>query len=102
MSLVSNLYFTAKFRICTSICAAAVCAAHSLGRIGCLFAGCCYGRVTDSVFSVYNAYLDARVVPVQLYESLFLAALFVYPDGSYGPTMPKLPPWVYNALLFPK
>lgn len=60
----------------TSICAAAVCAAHSLGRIGCLFAGCCYGRVTDSVFSVYNAYLDARVVPVQLYESLFLAALF--------------------------
>lgn len=61
-----------------SICAAAVCAAHSLGRIGCLFAGCCYGRVTDSPFSVYNAYLDARVVPVQLYESLFLAALFAY------------------------
>ncbi len=61
-----------------SICAASVCAAHSLGRIGCLFAGCCYGKVTDSAFSVYNAYLDARVVPVQLYESLFLAALFAY------------------------
>ena len=27
---------------------------------------------------------------------------FVYPDGSYAPTMPKLPPRVYNALLFPK
>lgn len=61
-----------------SICAASVCIAHCLGRIGCLFAGCCYGRVTDSPLSVYNAYLDARVVPVQLYEAIFLAALFAY------------------------
>lgn len=61
-----------------SICAASVCIAHSFGRIGCLFAGCCYGRITTSPISVYNAYLDARVVPVQLFEALFLAALFAY------------------------
>ena len=41
-------------------------------------AGCCYGRITTSPISVYNAYLDARVVPVQLFEALFLAALFAY------------------------
>lgn len=62
----------------TSIAATCVAAAHSLGRVGCLFAGCCYGKVTDSALSVYNAYLDARVVPVQLYESIFLALLFAY------------------------
>lgn len=61
-----------------SVCAASVSIAHSLGRIGCLFAGCCYGRVATSGFTVYNAYLDAQVVPVQLYEAIFLAVLFAY------------------------
>lgn len=60
----------------TSVAATSVCIAHSLGRIGCLFAGCCYGKVSDSVISVYNVHLDAYVIPVQLFESIFLAALF--------------------------
>lgn len=62
----------------TSAAAASVCIAHSLGRIGCLFAGCCYGKVSDSPIAVYNAHLDAYVIPVQLFESLFLAALFAF------------------------
>lgn len=62
----------------TSVAAASVCLAHSLGRIGCLFAGCCYGRVSDSPIAVYNAHLDAHVIPVQLFEALFLGALFAF------------------------
>ena len=69
---------TARMSEVISVCAASVSIAHCLGRIGCLFAGCCYGRITESPISVYNAYLDARVVPVQLYEAIFLALLFAY------------------------
>lgn len=52
--------------------------AHAFGRIGCFFAGCCYGRPTDSVFGVIfdnpqgevPAYLMGRPIhPVQLYEA---------------------------------
>lgn len=48
--------------------------AHAFGRIGCAFAGCCYGKVTDSVIAMYNH--GAWRIPVQLYESLFLFILF--------------------------
>ncbi len=47
---------------------------HSVGRIGCLLAGCCYGSVTDSIFSIHLHGADRY--PVQLYESLFLLIMF--------------------------
>ena len=56
---------------------------HGIGRIGCLFAGSCYGRPTDVPWAV--TYTDLRslavdilgipVHPTQLYSSLFLLAL---------------------------
>ncbi len=61
--------------------------AHAFGRIGCLFGGCCYGTKLGSEYvlggirmciirtphetCVWNYY-----VPTQLYEALFLFALF--------------------------
>ena len=56
---------------------AAVCitCAHGFGRIGCLMAGCCYGNETEAWYGVYHIALDAKVVPVQLFESIFLFAL---------------------------
>lgn len=54
-----------------------ICIAHAFGRIGCLCAGCCYGRVTEKgnfLVSIYNH--GAYRIPVQLYEALFLFALF--------------------------
>ena len=65
--------------------------AHGLGRVGCFFAGCCYGRVTDSIFGVrfpegsYAAgqYPDLvnggslPVLPTQLFEATFEVLLFV-------------------------
>ena len=56
---------------------------HALGRIGCLTAGCCHGGLTDKWYGVmhYHVMVDgvyyetAKVVPIQLFEALFLLAL---------------------------
>ncbi len=53
--------------------------AHAFGRIGCTMAGCCYGIPTDSFLGVSFPYGESGGVPVyptQLYESIFLFALF--------------------------
>jgi len=55
---------------------------HSIGRIGCLMAGCCYGRPTDLPWAVTFTdpqTLGPRGVPVhptQLYESLLYLLVF--------------------------
>lgn len=66
---------------------AAVCIpfAHGFGRIGCLMAGCCYGKVFDEPewFTVRFLRLDINdevigyryALPVQLYEAVFLFLL---------------------------
>lgn len=53
--------------------------AHAFGRLGCFFAGCCYGiEATDGVWGLpAKAYSDVLVVPTQLYEMLFLVLLAV-------------------------
>lgn len=54
-----------------------ITAAHSLGRVGCFFAGCCYGKVTDSfIGTTFPHYAQPRI-PTQLFEAIFLALLFV-------------------------
>jgi phosphatidylglycerol:prolipoprotein diacylglycerol transferase len=65
--------------------------AHAFGRIGCAFAGCCYGKITTSAIAMYNA--GAMRIPVQLYEALFLFILFgilafLYIRKNYKYTMP--------------
>lgn len=50
--------------------------AHAFGRIGCFFAGCCYGKPTDSILGVQFPDLDHKVHPTQLYEAAFLFVLF--------------------------
>ena len=49
--------------------------AHGFGRIGCLFAGCCHGNVTDEWYGIYNAEVGAKTVPIPLYEAIFLFIL---------------------------
>ena len=52
--------------------------AHSFGRIGCLFAGCCYGKPTDGWLGI-NMLVDGtwqRRLPTQLFEAIFLLLLF--------------------------
>ena len=57
--------------------------AHGLGRLGCLSAGCCHGGLTDKWYGImhYGLTTDGelipigKMVPVQLFEALFLFAL---------------------------
>ena len=49
--------------------------AHAFGRIGCLFAGCCYGQKTHAWYGIWNADLGVKTVPIQLFEAMFLFAL---------------------------
>ncbi len=65
--------------------------AHAFGRVGCAFAGCCYGKITTSAIAMYNA--GAMRIPVQLYEALFLFILFgvlafLYIRKNFKYTMP--------------
>jgi phosphatidylglycerol:prolipoprotein diacylglycerol transferase len=53
--------------------------AHAFGRIGCLFAGCCHGEKTTAWYGITMHTVEfgyAKVVPTQLFEALFLFALF--------------------------
>lgn len=50
--------------------------AHGMGRIGCFFAGCCYGKPTNSFLGVKFPNLSEKVFPTQLYEAVFLLVLF--------------------------
>ncbi|MBQ3482654.1 MAG: prolipoprotein diacylglyceryl transferase [Clostridia bacterium] len=50
--------------------------AHAFGRVGCFFAGCCYGKQTDSVLGVKFPALRHEVLPTQLWEAIFLFLLF--------------------------
>jgi phosphatidylglycerol---prolipoprotein diacylglyceryl transferase len=46
--------------------------AVAIGRIGCFFAGCCAGRVTDSRWGIWSSdrKVGARRIPAQILESL--------------------------------
>lgn len=61
-----------------NIAACCVTFAHATGRIGCLFAGCCHGNKTDAWYGIYHVNLGYRAVPTQLFEAIFLYALFVW------------------------
>lgn len=48
---------------------------HGFGRIGCLFAGCCYGRALSEPIVLFNAIHIDRI-PTQLFEVMFEFMLF--------------------------
>lgn len=58
-----------------SLAPCCITVAHAFGRIGCFFAGCCYGKATDSWLGV-NFPGIGHVHPTMLYESAFLFILF--------------------------
>lgn len=46
--------------------------AHAIGRIGCVFDGCCYGKETDSIFGIQFKTTPVKVWPTNLFECIFL------------------------------
>jgi phosphatidylglycerol:prolipoprotein diacylglycerol transferase len=57
--------------------APAVALGVAIGRLGCFFRGCCYGTPTNLPWGVDFGDGIARH-PTQLYESLFMLAMFIY------------------------
>ena len=56
---------------------------QSISRLGCFFAGCCYGQPTNLPWGVVYKHFDSlaplhvTIHPTQLYSSLFLACIFI-------------------------
>ena len=67
---------TGKLTEVLSLVPCCITIAHAFGRIGCFFAGCCYGKETDSFLGVKFPRLPNPVHPTQLYEAAFLFILF--------------------------
>ena len=44
--------------------------------VGCFFAGCCYGKETNSFWGVKFPNLSSKVYPTQLFEAVFLLIMF--------------------------
>jgi phosphatidylglycerol---prolipoprotein diacylglyceryl transferase len=66
------------------VMAITTCLVHSFGRLGCFFAGCCYGVPTDSFTGVVYtskscfAPLNTPLHPTQLYESFYILGVMVF------------------------
>ena len=76
--------YTSRVTDILSIAPCCILIAHAFGRVGCLFAGCCHGPITDKWYGIVHRdlwidgrfYESVKVVPTQLFEALFLFALF--------------------------
>lgn len=68
--------YVSKLTDSLSIIPCAILIAHGFGRIGCFFAGCCYGKPTDSWLGIKFPGLDHPVHPTMLYEAIFLFVMF--------------------------
>ena len=73
--LFRKRYKTRLYQV-VSIYPPCIIIAHAFGRVGCFFAGCCYGKPTDGFFGVKFPHLPVTVHPTQLYEAFFLFVLF--------------------------
>ncbi len=88
---------------------------HSLGRLGCFSAGCCYGRATDSFLGVVfknpiahnntGVPLNTRIYPTQLMESIlnflnFIVLLIFYKKKKYDGTVLILYVMNYAVIRF--
>jgi phosphatidylglycerol:prolipoprotein diacylglycerol transferase len=64
---------------------------HAIGRIGCFFNGCCYGRPTQGWCAVQFPGFPGPVVPTQLLEAAGLVMLFLLLRGLQRPTILRRP-----------
>ena len=67
------------------VCAPLVPTGQAIGRFGCLFAGCCYGKPTDLPWGLTFTHPDTLAVPAgvalhptQIYEMIYSAALAAF------------------------
>ncbi|MFH1847394.1 MAG: prolipoprotein diacylglyceryl transferase [Candidatus Omnitrophota bacterium] len=66
-----------NFWIMADLTAPYVALAQAVGRIGCFFNGCCYGRVIEKGFGVVFPGENVLRIPTQLYSSFSLFVIFL-------------------------
>lgn len=97
-----------RFGSIADIAACLIPLAHAFGRIGCLFAGCCHGKETNAWYGVqmHTETGLKTVVPVQLFEAVFLFALaaallvWLWKGRSGSGFWAKVPLLAVYALLY--
>ena len=75
--MFKDKYHYAHLRTASDIAPACITVAHGFGRLGCLMAGCCYGAKCDAWYGIKMVHLDYKVVPVQLFEAIYLFGLSI-------------------------
>ena len=70
-------YKLGKLSLFLPIVPCCITLSHAFGRIGCFFAGCCYGIETDAWFGLTFPGMTQKVIPIQLFEAIFLFILFL-------------------------
>lgn len=77
--LIVYAFFYKKFKVTLfdflSVVPPLILIAHAFGRMGCFFAGCCYGKV-DYEHGLKFPGLPEPVLPTMLYEAIFLFIMF--------------------------
>jgi phosphatidylglycerol:prolipoprotein diacylglycerol transferase len=73
--LFKDKYHLPHLRTASDIAPACITVAHGFGRLGCLMAGCCYGAKCDAWYGIEMVHLGYKVVPVQLFEAIYLFIL---------------------------
>ncbi len=76
--------------------ACSIAVAHATGRVGCFFAGCCHGIAAEPPIGVYMEFAGETVLPVQLYEAVFLYCLAAFMIWRYVTRRPYNMP-IYMA-----
>lgn len=109
------LYFACKIMKKNSVLilnayAVAIPAFHFFGRVGCFFAGCCYGKPSHWGFVVHNNALlpeinGVRTIPIQLIEAggnlmIFLLLFFLSKKEKYAHLLLNIYLIVYPCLRF--
>jgi phosphatidylglycerol---prolipoprotein diacylglyceryl transferase len=94
----------------TDVFAPGIALGHVIGRMGCLFAGCCFGRPTDVPWAItfHSEYaaqnvgtpLDVPLHPTQLYEggAELLILVLLLATERRGRTFPGRTFWAYMFL----
>ena len=67
--------FRKSFRLLTDYAAPAVFFVNILGKLVCVFDGCCYGPADPN--GIYFKSLGYKAFPVQIYDTVFIAIIFV-------------------------
>jgi len=74
-----------------------------IGRLGCFSSGCCYGEICNSNFAViyhrvFYAPTDISLIPIQLYESLFVISVSIFGLFLYFKKGKDI--WIYLIFLY--